>query len=73
MSRTPHYRRVAAEIRRQIEEGDLPPGAKIPSTRELQEQYGVGNNAVYMAVTLLEQEGLIEGHQGKGRYVVDRS
>ncbi|WP_033338375.1 winged helix-turn-helix domain-containing protein [Catenuloplanes japonicus] len=73
MPRVPNYERVAADIRRQIEAGELKPGDELPSTRKLQEHYGVGNNAVYMAVTLLTREGLIEGHQGKARYVVDRS
>jgi GntR family transcriptional regulator len=73
MPRQPHFRRIADDIRRQIENGELRPGDQLPSTRRLQEIYEVGNNAVYMAVRNLEDAGLIEGHQGKGRYVVDRS
>lgn len=66
---TPNYQRVAADLRRQIQSGELRPGDKLPSIAQLQEQYGVGNNAVHMATVILKSEGLVRGHQGKGVYV----
>jgi GntR family transcriptional regulator len=67
--RTPNYRRLVEDIERQIADGELVPGAQLPSGRQLQQQYGVGNNAVAQAMMLLREKGLVESHQGKGVFV----
>jgi GntR family transcriptional regulator len=36
------YRRIADDLRRRIESGELPPGARIKSEVELMEEYGQG-------------------------------
>lgn len=66
---TPNYQRVADALRDQIKSGTLGPGDKLPSTAQLQAMYGVGNNAVHMAIVILKAEGLVYGHQGKGVFV----
>ncbi|MFF8376345.1 GntR family transcriptional regulator [Streptomyces sp. NPDC015661] len=67
--RSPHQK-IAAELRRQITRGDLPPGSKLSSTAELMEQYGgVANTTVQKALQALKAEGLLEGLPGKGVYV----
>ncbi|MEV8626021.1 GntR family transcriptional regulator [Streptomyces sp. NPDC051079] len=67
--RSPHQK-IAAEIRRRITRGDLPPGSKIGSTAELMAQYGgVANTTVQKALQMLKAEGLLEGLPGKGVYV----
>lgn len=68
---TPSYRRIADDIREKIRSGELLPGAKLPSMTELQTQYEVGSTAVRNALLVLREQGLIEGHQGKGVYVAD--
>ncbi|MEO3746713.1 winged helix-turn-helix domain-containing protein [Plantactinospora sp. B5E13] len=65
----PNYQRVADDLRNQITSGVLGPGDKLPSIRQLQAKYGVGNNAVHMAIVILKSEGLVYGHQGKGVFV----
>lgn len=70
---TPSYIRVSDDIRSKIESGELSPGDQLPSMRELQEQYDVGHTAVRNALLVLRTEGLIEGHQGKGVYVIGPS
>lgn len=70
---TPHYQRIVEDIERQIESGELMPGDKLPSTSELCAKYNVSNTAVRNAMLVLRQKHLVEGHQGKGVYVVDRS
>jgi len=40
----PMYRLIADDLRRKIESGELPPGAKIKSEVELREEYGQGND-----------------------------
>ncbi|MFF9146105.1 GntR family transcriptional regulator [Streptomyces sp. NPDC014861] len=67
--RSPHQK-IAAELRRAITRGDLPPGSKLGSTAELMERYGgVANTTVQKALQMLKAEGLLEGLPGKGVYV----
>ncbi len=70
---TPLYQRIAADIRAQIESGELRPGDRLPSATELQAKYGSGSTAVRNAMLVLRAEGLVEGHQGRGVYVARRS
>lgn len=70
---TPLYVRIASDIREQIRSGTLKPGDRLPSTRELQERYGAGTTAVRNAMLVLRSEGLVEGHQGRGVYVAERT
>ncbi|WP_318210728.1 GntR family transcriptional regulator [Streptomyces sp. SJL17-1] len=67
--RSPHQK-IAAELRRRITRGDLPPGSKLGSTAELMEQHGgVANTTVQKALQMLKAEGLLEGLPGRGVYV----
>ncbi|MFE5482984.1 GntR family transcriptional regulator [Streptomyces sp. NPDC056527] len=67
--RSPHQK-IAAEIRRLITRGDLPPGSKLRSTAELMDRYGgVANTTIQKALQMLKAEGLLEGLPGKGVYV----
>ncbi|ACZ85150.1 GntR family transcriptional regulator [Streptosporangium roseum] len=68
----PVYLRVVADIRRQIVDGTLPPGASIPSRAQLTRKYGVGETAARHALRVLAAEGLIVGRVGSGHYVRDR-
>ena len=63
------YRRIADELTRQIREGELAPGAKLPSTTELADQYGVSAATAYRAVSLLHDRDLVVGQPGRGVYV----
>lgn len=65
----PKYERVADAIREQIRSGQLPPGAKLPTTQQLIEQYGVSYGSIRTALLILKAEGLIEGRPGEGVYV----
>ncbi|WP_433254031.1 GntR family transcriptional regulator [Streptosporangium sp. CA-135522] len=65
----PVYLRVVADIRRQIVDGSLPPGAPIPSRAQLTRKYGVGETAARHALRVLAAEGLIVGRVGSGHYV----
>lgn len=55
------YQRLAARLRQLIEAGDWPPGYRIPSHAQLQQQHGVGRGVVEHAITQLRREGLLEG------------
>lgn len=68
----PDYQRIADDLREQITDGRLSPGDKLPSKRELRDIYGTSAQPVEAALFLLRAEGLIEGRQGKGTFVLER-
>jgi len=45
--------------------GDLKPGTALPSEQELATQFGVNRSTIRESIRLLEQEGLLERHQGR--------
>jgi GntR family transcriptional regulator len=67
----PPFRLMAAEITAKIKSGELKPGDKLPSTRELAEQYQIHMNTAYRAMSLLHDCGLITGQPARGTYVGD--
>lgn len=67
----PLYRQVYLHIRRAILGGQLPAGARLPSTRVLAQELGVSRNTVAAAFDQLYAEGFIEGRVGSGSYVTD--
>ena len=73
MPRTPDYQRIANEIKDKIKGGELRPGDRLPSISQLQKQYGVSAQPVKSALLVLQTEGLVEGHQGRGVFVIDQS
>ena len=62
-------RTIAEAIRSQIESGELPPGAQLPSERDLASAYGTARNTAREAVRLLADAGLVITDQGKGSFV----
>ncbi|GGP91435.1 GntR family transcriptional regulator [Streptomyces roseolilacinus] len=68
----PPYRRIAADIRRRIAEGELVPGDRVPSTRKLAEQWGVALATATKALTELRLEGYVETRPRAGTVVAPR-
>lgn len=68
----PVYLRVVEDIRRQIVDGTLPPGAPIPSRHQITRKYSVGETAARHALRVLAQEGLIIGRVGSGHRVREK-
>ncbi len=64
-------KRVAALIRTDIEAGKYPPGAKLPSQRQLEQMHGAARNTVGAALRLLQAEGLVDVRPNSGAYVRD--
>jgi GntR family transcriptional regulator len=60
---------VRNELHEAITSGQLKPGDRIPSERELGEQFGISRLTVRAALGDLERAGLIYSRPGKGRYV----
>ncbi|WP_428911950.1 FadR/GntR family transcriptional regulator [Niallia sp. Krafla_26] len=63
------YEVIAEQIKQQIIDGDLKPGDRLPTGKELCEMYGVGRSTVREALSALEIMGLIETRQGEGSTV----
>ncbi|KAF4406192.1 GntR family transcriptional regulator [Streptomyces lycii] len=65
----PPSRRIAADLRKQIEQGQLAHGERLPSERVLAEQYGTARNTAREAIRLLAEQGLVTSQQGRGSFV----
>ncbi len=61
--------RIAAAIRRRISCGDLSPGDRVPSTREITREWGVAMATASRALAVLAQEGLVRAVPGVGTVV----
>ena len=68
-SESPLYRQLYLQIRGMIESQQLPRGGRLPATRELAGQLGLNRTTVSAAYELLESDGLITGHVGRGSFV----
>ncbi len=60
---------IADDLRRKISEGELGPGDRLPSARELMQVYDVSNTAAQSALRTLRMEGLTDSVQGRGTFV----
>lgn len=65
----PPYLRIVAEIRRRIADGELGPGDRVPSTRQIADQWGVALATATKALTTLRLEGLVEARPRTGTVV----
>ncbi|TGZ12394.1 hypothetical protein DV517_74890 [Streptomyces sp. S816] len=65
------YQRIVQDVRDKIRSGQLTAGTKLPSTRELSEDYGVAAGTVQRALTELRSAGLVYSHQGRGSFVTE--
>lgn len=68
----PAYQLLADDLRRQIANGALAPGQKLPSERELEGQRGVSRITIRHAMRVLSGEGLVVAEHGKGLFVRDQ-
>lgn len=63
--------RVIEHLRRLRDAGDLAPGDRLPSEREVAEQLAVGRNAVREAFKVMELAGMIQVRAGSGSYLTE--
>lgn len=71
MPAVPDYQRIVDDVRSKVRSGELSPGDKLPTKREMAVSYDVSMNTVDRALLILTSEGTIIGHQGKGLFVPD--
>ena len=66
---TPLYRWFYDELRSAILGGRIAPGARLPATRDLAQEYRLSRATVVTAFEQLKSEGYVEGKIGAGTYV----
>jgi GntR family transcriptional regulator len=57
---------VAAEIRRDIANGEVRPGERLPPAHDMAAVLGVHTNTVLRALRILRDEGVLEFRRGRG-------
>ena len=67
----PLYRQVYRQLRRMILEGNLPAGTKLPSSRSLAGQNGIGRITAIQAYKQLQAEGFVKSRSGAGTFVAE--
>ena len=67
----PLYRRIADELRQQIESGRILRGKQLPTEDDLKEQFGGSRNTIRDAVKSLISLGLVETRPGQGTFVTE--
>jgi GntR family transcriptional regulator len=68
-SRVPRYLQVASALRRRIRDGRWALGDRIATLEELEREFSVARVTVRQAIELLQNEGLLKSHQGRGTFV----
>jgi DNA-binding transcriptional regulator YhcF (GntR family) len=63
------YQAIADELRRRITDGELVPGARVPSTRQVAAEWGVAMATATKALGVLREEGLVRTEPRSGTVV----
>ncbi len=63
------YEQIVDQIGQLVAEGQLKPGDRLPSERELVERFQVSRASIREAISALEMMGLIEVRSGEGTYI----
>lgn len=69
VSQEKSYMKVIDYIKRQIRNGELTIGGKLPAERELSEILGISRNSVREAIRTLDIMGVISSQQGAGNFL----
>lgn len=63
------YEEILNWIKKQLEEGELRPGDRVESEHQLCARFQVSRQTVRHAISVLENEGVLERRRGSGTYV----
>ena len=66
----PPYAQLVEQVRQALLSGVLRPGDRLPTVKEVAGSLAVNPNTVSKAYRDLEYQGLVEGRQGVGTFVV---
>ena len=67
----PKYVGFANHLRRQIEDGTLQPGDRLPSRAEIRKRHNITQPTIERAQAILEREGLLVSRERQGVFVAD--
>jgi DNA-binding GntR family transcriptional regulator len=65
------YRQLASVLRDRIRSGRLPVGGRMPSEKDLHDEFGLARETIRRALGVLRTEGLIDVRHGHGTFVVE--
>src|SRR6266581_6025825 len=65
------FEQIAEQIEKRILSGELHRGDRLPTERELSEQFHASRTAVREAMKTLAQKGLVDMRPGRGTIVID--
>ena len=65
------FEQIAEQIEKRILSGELQRGDRLPTERELSEQFHASRTAVREAMKTLAQKGLVDMRPGRGTIVID--
>jgi GntR family transcriptional regulator len=71
-SGVPFYRQIIDRVKSAIATGELEPGDRLPTVRQLAVDLSINPNTVSRAYTELELTGLVETQMGSGTFVGQR-
>jgi GntR family transcriptional regulator len=71
-SGVPFYRQIIEQAKFAVARGDLRPGDRLPTVRQLAVDLSINPNTVIRAYRELEIEGMLDTQQGSGTFVSDR-
>lgn len=66
----PLYHQLSEILKEQIQSGEIPAGAKLPSERELMDKYHLSRNTVRQGIEILVRDGFVYQDHGKGNYSI---
>lgn len=69
----PIYLQIIDRISKEIVRGDLKPGDKLPSVREMAIQSGVNPNTIQRTYSEMERMEIVETRRGQGTFVTEDS
>jgi len=69
VKRTRAYEEIVKQLAEMVRKGELKPGDRLPSERELAEAFGVGRPTLRQALTVLSEAGVVEVLPGSGVYL----
>lgn len=65
------YEQIVEQIEKHVLDGVLNPGDKLPSEKELCEQFSVSRTVVREAVRALREKGLVDIQPGRGTFITN--
>src|SRR5690242_15523560 len=65
------WRQIAGSLEKEISEGRLPAGTRLPTEAELSTRFAVNRHTVRRAMEELQSRGLVRIEQGRGSFVAE--